>query len=371
MKNALLLVMTPNMSLEKWDANGQLSRELSFYKSLCVVANLKLIIFSYGRQESGYYKGSHDITVLTMPTWIPSRWPFRLQNLLYHAISPWLYRRTFARVRFVKTNQFAASWFGLIIKIIYRVPLVIRMGYYHSHFKPVSRKHKLSERISFKLCDKIIVTSAEASAFIIDKYRLQPKKVLCLQNSIDTELFRPIKTTPNYDIIFVGRLEPLKNIELLLNAIESMKLRALIIGSGSMEKRIESFITKNTVTWTARVANSDLPLFYNQARLFVLLSQYEGNPKSLLEAMACGLPCIGTDVHGIRDCISHNNNGLLVKQNAEDVADAVARLLANPKEAADMGERARETVIANCDQRNNLAREFDFYRDFLPSGSIN
>ncbi|GAA4087089.1 glycosyltransferase family 4 protein [Mucilaginibacter panaciglaebae] len=370
MKDAMLLIMTPNMSLEKWDANGQLTRELSLYKRLCAAANLKLIIFSYGRYDSGYCKGFQDITVLTMPTWIPSRWPFRLQNIIYHTVSPWLHRHTFARVRFVKTNQFDAAWLGLIIKLVHRIPLVIRMGYYHSHFKPVSRWRKLSERISFKLCDKIIVTSTQASAFIINKYRLQAEKVLCIPNGIDTELFKPIAIHHKYDIIFVGRLEPTKNIELLLNIIKSTKLKALIIGSGSLESQIKTFVEKDKLTWRPRIANNKLPLAYNQARIFVLLSKYEGNPKSLLEAMACGLPCIGTNVHGIRDCIINHHNGVLVEENSEDIATAITEILTNPKAAKHMGVRAREMVIANCDQQKNLARELTLYQDLLPSEVI-
>lgn len=362
MKDSLLLIMTPNMSLEKWDALGQLSREFDFYQGLCRSAGWKLIIFSYGRNDKSYLKGYSDFEVLNMPQWIPARLPFRLQNLIYHFVALFIFRRFFKRVIISKTNQFDASGFGLLLKFWFSIPLIIRMGYYHSHFKQLKAAKRIREFISFNLCDRIIVTSTEAGEFIADKYSVSKQKILCIHNSINLSLFKPREVHKKYDLIFVGRLEKVKNIELLIKVIDRLNLKALIIGNGSLSDKVTELVSRNqNVVWEKRVNNSDLPDYYSQSKLFVILSHYEGNPKALLEAMACGVPCIGTNVPGIRDCINHDYNGILVDENIGSVINGVIYLLSNPYKAYLLSNNATKWVRSNCNVQRNITKELTFY----------
>jgi glycosyltransferase involved in cell wall biosynthesis len=364
MKDSLLLIMTPNMSLEKWEALGQLSRELDVYQDLCSSANWKLLIFSYGRNDNKYVEQYPDIEVLNMPAWIPAKMPFRLQNFIYHIVAPICYRKFFKRVIFSKTNQFDAAPFGLFLKLLLAIPLVIRMGYYHSHFKAISSGKRLMELICFSNCNKIIVTSEEAGKFIASRYTIAPEKILCIQNSINLSLFKPQDAIKKYDIVFVGRLEKVKNIDLLLKVIEKLNLKALIIGDGSLRQQVIKLTERNTnVVWERRVNNIDLPLYYSQARAFVLLSRYEGNPKALLEAMACGIACLGTNVPGIRDCITHNYNGVLVEENVSSLISGLVFLLSNPYRAHLLGNNALKWVHAHCAATSNIMKELSFYEE--------
>ena len=60
-----------------------------------------------------------------------------------------------------------------------------------------------------------------------------------------------------------------------------------------------------------------MPQYYNRCKVYVLCSLYEGNPKTLLEAMACGCAVVGTNVLGIQEIIRHQENGLLVPEQPE------------------------------------------------------
>ena len=182
MKSAILLLMTPNMSLEKWKQLGYLSRELAYYKELSNQVNLNLIIFSYGRNEKDYIKDYPKFTVLQMPGWIPFTIPFKLQNFIYHLASLIIYYQFFKTCAFVKTNQFTASPFGLCLKLLFRIPLIIRMGFYHSHFKKISKLQSLIEALAFKLSDRILTTSTEAGDFISKKYKINNAKILSMCN---------------------------------------------------------------------------------------------------------------------------------------------------------------------------------------------
>lgn len=361
MRKSLLLLMTPGMSLQKWDNAGQLSRELSLYAALCSKMKLNLLIFTYGRNDSDYIKDYPGFSVVEMPAWIPKNIPFRVQNTIYHIFSLIRCKTLFSNVLIAKTNQFKAARFGLLIKFFLKIQLVVRMGFYHSHFKKLTYIERFEERLTFRLADKILTTSSEAADFIITSYDVNPNKVLRIFNSIDTQIFKNMECPKEYDLIYVGRLEKVKNISLLLDVIRETQLKVLIIGKGKLRNEVDKAAKQFKIDWIERVDNNELPIYYNKAHCFILLSAHEGNPKALLEAMACGLPAVGTRVPGIRECIQHGVRGVLVDNNLVDIKNAIAQLFEDRNKIRLMGYSASNWVQQNCDFGKNIDKEVKFY----------
>ncbi|NJO04104.1 MAG: glycosyltransferase family 4 protein [Chloroflexaceae bacterium] len=93
------------------------------------------------------------------------------------------------------------------------------------------------------------------------------------------------------------------------------------------------------------VPNHDLPRYLQRARVFVLPSHYEGHPKALLEAMACGLPVIGSDVPGIRELLHHGETGYLCPPSPDGIRTAVELLLGDAALRHRLGQQARQYVL--------------------------
>ena len=86
---------------------------------------------------------------------------------------------------------------------------------------------------------------------------------------------------------------------------------------------------------------------YQKSKIYVITSKYEENPKSLLEAMSCGLPVIGTNVTGIREVIKNNSNGLTVKQCETSIRKAIDLIINDENLSNRMGYNARESILNN------------------------
>ncbi len=88
-----------------------------------------------------------------------------------------------------------------------------------------------------------------------------------------------------------------------------------------------------------------MPALYQRCAIYVICSRFEGNPKTLLEAMACGCAVIGTNVKGVKELIQHEKNGILVEEDASSLRYAITSLISDPSRRFDLGKAARESVL--------------------------
>jgi glycosyltransferase involved in cell wall biosynthesis len=130
------------------------------------------------------------------------------------------------------------------------------------------------------------------------------------------------------------------------------------------EEQLLAWRQEGAVEWWGR--SEDMPQVYAQSRIVCLPSYREGLPKSLLEAASCARPVVATNVPGCRDIVRDGDNGILVEaRNAAALADALARLLANPKLCGQMGQRGRERVLQEFSQERIVSQVLSLYREVL------
>lgn len=130
------------------------------------------------------------------------------------------------------------------------------------------------------------------------------------------------------------------------------------------EEQLIEWQQEGAVEWWGRSEN--MPQVYAQSRIVCLPSYREGLPKSLLEAASCALPVVTTNVPGCRDIVRDGDNGVLVEaRNAGALADALGKLLANPKLCLQMGQRGRERVLQEFSQERIVSQVLSLYREVL------
>lgn len=129
-------------------------------------------------------------------------------------------------------------------------------------------------------------------------------------------------------------------------------------------KTIQGWVAEGLVDWLGHV--DDMPALLATVDVVALPSYREGLPKSLIEAAACGLPLVATDVPGCREVITDGKDGLLVPvRDAVALAAAIARLLDDRELAARLGAAAREKALAEFDERIVLERTLAVYQELL------
>ena len=343
----LVLFFTYGVSLDLWERRGLLARELKLYQKLGEYFE-KIYFITYGRMDGRFAAKLAADNIAVLPK------KFRCPNFIYSLILPIIYWKELSGADFYKTNQMLGSWTAVIAKWLYKKKLIVRTGYSLSLFsqKTSSIKFYLSKVIE-KLAgyfSGIIVVASESEKTLFCKH---VNKVRVIPNYVDTDLFTPGENSTDsneINLLFVGRLEPQKNLENLLLALVGLKnIKLTIIGFGSLEDKLKLIVKKNIlkVEFLGNVPHSDLPKFFNRSQIFVLPSLYEGNPKVLLEAMACGIPVLATKVDGISATVTHLRDAFLTEIDSVSLRGGIEILLNDLALRERIGHGARQTIL-NC-----------------------
>ncbi|MDD3876066.1 MAG: glycosyltransferase [Bacteroidales bacterium] len=171
-----------------------------------------------------------------------------------------------------------------------------------------------------KKCTFATVTGSNSKNFLISK-NIEPDKIFILPNTLDFSFFEVLNIRKEYDIVSLGRISEEKHVEIIVAIIKKIKLsnssvRAAIAGKGDQLETIKQLIKENDLTENIEllgyVPDEEMNLFFNKGRIFILTSETEGFPRTIVQAAACGVPVIASNVGDISDVIDNNVNGFLI-----------------------------------------------------------
>jgi L-malate glycosyltransferase len=170
-----------------------------------------------------------------------------------------------------------------------------------------------------------------------------------MPGGFDVEEFRPTRAPRVVDLVFVGRLAPIKRVDILLDAVAVVRqtfpdVRVEIVGDGPLRGTLEDQVRRLSLAVNVRFVGPqpDVREWLTRARVFVLTSDSEGLSLALVEAMLCGLPIVCSNVGDLPDLVEDGVNGYLVESRTpEAFARRIVALLADPERAAVFGRSAR------------------------------
>ncbi|MHC4983608.1 MAG: glycosyltransferase [Planctomycetota bacterium] len=235
------------------------------------------------------------------------------------------------------------------------------------------RRRRIAFRVLSRLSTCLFTVSQAARRMLVDQVGLPPGRLSVINNGVDTDRFSP--AGPFRDrrgrviVGSVGSLTPVKNQQLLIRACaqvvrSGVDVELRIAGQGPLAAELarlgravgldERFLLAGHV--------QDVPGFLRGLDVFALPSRTESHPNALLEAMACSLPCIASNVHGIPEILDGGRLGVLVDPgDAAGLARAIADLAGCPQRRAPMGRAAREHVCRRYSMERMVAQYAELY----------
>ena len=245
------------------------------------------------------------------------------------------------------------------------------------------------------LADKLIAATPAEEAQLIDLYNAQPGKIAIIPPGVDLERFQPIPKDVakkqvgipcgNTNILFTGRIEPLKGIDTMLRAMALIQARRpevlhnacmAIIGGDPWADDLDEEMARlqqlrtdldihDLVTFLGAKDQDLLPNYYAAAEMVVMPSHYESFGMVALEAMAMGTPVIASEVGGLAYLVKHGVTGYHVpSRDPEALAARIYELLSNHKCRQHLGQQARD-YARQYDWANIVNRMMTVYEEVL------
>lgn len=208
-----------------------------------------------------------------------------------------------------------------------------------------------------KYLRKVACVTAQSKTKIQRLHSLSIEARFCPVIGVDTKRFAyvPFEYKKKNSILFVGRLNPEKRIEVLIKACRilhdrKVPFRLTIVGDGVLKEPLVDLVQdtgiRSFATFTNYVPNSRVDHYYRDNRFFVLPSRREASSKSLLEAMSSGCVCVASDIADNLDIIRNRHNGLSFR--LDDERDLCRQLLwaisQPPSKMTRLGGNARTLV---------------------------
>lgn len=297
MKLKLIVILTFGSSLQDWVNNGLFSREILLYEEL-EKKGIETQLISFSKNDENYllknYKSISSYSFYEKN----KKYKSSILNFIYSFFIAFKIRNDLCEFDLIKTNQLMGSWIGVILKFLSNKPLYIRTGYDIYTFSIFEGKsffkiffYKQLTKFSLFFSNIYTVSSKVDQYFFKNTYnKKQYQKVKLHQNWVSVPDSNPPIESRKNEIIMVGRLEEQKNYHNVLKYFKNQEIKLNIYGEGSKEKELKKYCAENkiNVNFNKNIPNNLLFDEYRKYKYYLNYSTYEGNSKSILEAMANG-----------------------------------------------------------------------------------
>jgi len=258
---------------------------------------------------------------------------------------------------------------------------------FHSYFGKLKTEiFRNLEKFLAKRTDKIIAISNIQKQELSEKYKIaKPNKFEVIPLGFDLSKYQE-NTTQNRKIFrdkfqinddtiaisIVGRLVPIKNHKLFIDAINQLlkksdkEIKAFIVGGGELFDELKEYVAslnlQNEIIFTSWIKETEL--VYAGSDIIALTSLNEGTPVSLIEAQASGLPIVSTNVGGVSD-ITFENSSIIVNQEIEELSNAFIEIISKFDTFKLNAEKNKTKIIENFGYKRLINDYKKLYSELL------
>jgi glycosyltransferase involved in cell wall biosynthesis len=274
---------------------------------------------------------------------------------------------------------------GWLLKHMYRLPYVISLrgaDVPSDEVKRFAKQYKMLRPFIRHLWRDADALVAVSNGLRSHAEQIAPDiPIQVISNAIDLSQFTPLRqreTNGPVRLLYVGRFTAAKNVVTLIEAIDTLAHKEVgdfelqLVGEGVQRPLLERMIAERGLTRRVHLSDwvprDQIASYYRQADIFATATTWEGMPNTVLEAMACGLPIVGTQAPGLQELVRESVNGYLAPiKDAAALAEALALLIDNGYERRRMGRQSRLLVERQFAWEQIAAQYVEVYHKVLAS----
>jgi glycosyltransferase involved in cell wall biosynthesis len=316
----------------------------------------------HGTPQSLYYERVRElgipVVLLSPRRWIPFYF-FRLFLVL-----------AVGRYDIVHCHLFASNWLGKPLARILGVPVVLSHDHCNDSFRTGSALVKWIDMIANRFADHIFAVSASIRDYLVENEKIPAEKIDVIPNGLPERLEIERRDRSTKTIGGAGRLVPQKNFERFLRLARVLQeidssYRFLVAGSGPLDQllRRKAAELEIQVEWLG--VQPSLDRFFNSIDLFLLTSDFEGMPMTVLEALQCGVPVAAMAVDGLREEFRDEVTLLDPTSSELEMGRRIHALLQDRTELSAQIERGIDLVSDRFAARTKIREIENIYLDLL------
>ena len=323
------IFLTFDYSLQAWNSGGVMNRELRIYEELAKTFGLDFTFFTYGDSDEFDLDISKKFKIVPIYS-LTKKYSNKYLQIISSLIIPLRIKKEIKELDILHQHQLHGVWIPIICKFLYKKKLLIRTGYDMHYFSIKDNKslavktfYKFLTYISLRFSDIYTVTSKEDQKRLIKQYKKIIKIIRIRPNWVKRVDQKAVDDRSKTNILSVGRLEYQKNYKQLLKEFENTKdtYKITIIGTGSQKNFLLNSAKNMNIDLdiVQNMGNENLVQMYKNFKYYISFSLFEGNPKTVLEAMAAGCIPICSNIPSHSEIVEDNVNGILFDLNNPNI----------------------------------------------------
>jgi len=233
-------------------------------------------------------------------------------------------------------------------------------------------RYRFRVRLTGQILHRIICVSNAVRDSLVKTYGFSRRKTLAIHGGVSTSTFVPCESSraalrarfeiseEDFLLICIAKLSEEKRVDILIRAVsrvirQGIACKCIILGDGPLKEMLQK--ETNVLGLTGHIFfegfQKEVLPYLQAGSAFILTSETEASQVSVLEAMACGLPCIVTDVAGNAETVTDHVTGLVISVGSLDEAEnAILYLATHPRECSEMAVKSREVACRSFDIRS-------------------